>query len=111
MHDLQARCPAWGSDPSLPGKNISTGDYPTVCALPTQGTALDYTMSLPSLPILMWLPFYSTYMCLCVCVHVYKYIILDILNSIYIFLYIKLYYFHHKLLLNPQYHTVLQEDH
>ena len=59
--DLQARCPAWGLDPSLPGKNICSGDYPTLRALPTQGTALDYTMSLPSLPILMWLPFYSIY--------------------------------------------------
>ena len=49
----------WGLDPSLLGENLYNCDYPFACESPTWGCGLDYTMSLPLLPILLWLLLYN----------------------------------------------------
>lgn len=49
----------WGSDPLILGENLCNCDSSPVCGSPESGVSLDYTASLPLLPISLWFLRYS----------------------------------------------------
>ena len=52
------REPDGGSDPSLLEENFCCCNYPPICGTPTQGMGLNYTVSLPLLPVSLWFLLY-----------------------------------------------------